>query len=78
MTTPNKRIVTYLIARLQDKSRDIRLKSIAELSLIPDEDALNALKIIVEKDTDTDVRKAALEAARQIFIKIKEQESKHP
>ena len=75
MTTSNKRIVAYHIARLQDKNRDIRLKSIAELALIPDIDALDALRSVVEKDSDNEVRKAAQEAGRLIFIKIKEGES---
>ena len=73
MTTSNKRIVAYHISRLHDKSRDVRLKSIAELALIPDEDSLSALQMLVEKDTDTEVRKAAQEAGRAIFIKLREQ-----
>ena len=51
MTTSNKRIVAYHISRLQDKSRDVRLKSIAELALMVDEDALSALRALVEKDS---------------------------
>lgn len=73
MTTSNKRIVAYHISRLHDKSRDVRLKSIAELALIADEDALTALRELVEKDPDTEVRKAAQEAGRAIFIKLREQ-----
>ena len=73
MTTSNKRIVAYHISRLQDKNRDVRLKSIAELALIPDEEALAALRTLVEKDTDTEVRKAAQEAGRAIFVKLREQ-----
>ena len=73
MTTSNKRIVAYHISRLHDKSRDVRLKSIAELALIPDEDSLSALQVLVEKDTDTEVRKAAQEAGRAIFVKLREQ-----
>jgi HEAT repeat protein len=73
MTTSNKRIVAYHISRLQDKSRDVRLKSIAELALMADEDALNALRELVEKDPDTEVRKAAQEAGRAIFKMLREQ-----
>ena len=73
MTTSNKRIVSYHISRLQDKNRDVRLKSIAELALIADEDALGALRALVEKDSDTEVRKAAQEAGRAIFVKLREQ-----
>lgn len=75
MTTSNKRIIAYHIARLQDKNREIRLKSIAELALIPDHDSLEALRKLVENDSDTEVRKAAQEAGRQIFIKLKENEA---
>lgn len=73
MTTSNKRIIAYHISRLQDKNRDVRLKSIAELALMVDEDALSALRALVEKDPDTEVRKAAQEAGRAIFIKLREQ-----
>lgn len=73
MTTSNKRIVAYHISRLQDKSRDVRLKSIAELALMADEEALAALRALVEKDPDTEVRKAAQEAGRAVFIKLREQ-----
>ena len=70
MTTSNKRIIAYHIARLQDKNKEVRLKSIAELALMADEDALNALRTLVEKDTDTEVKKAAQEAGRAIFLKL--------
>jgi HEAT repeat protein len=73
MTTSNKRIVAYHISRLQDKNRDVRLKSIAELALIADEDALGALRTLVEKDSDSEVRKAAQEAGRAIFVKLHDQ-----
>ena len=73
MTTSNKRSVAYHISRLQDKSRDVRLKSIAELALMVDEEALTALRALVEKDPDTEVRKAAQEAGRAIFVKLREQ-----
>lgn len=73
MTTSNKRIIAYHISRLQDKNRDVRLKSIAELALMVDEDALSALRTLVEKDTDTEVKKAAQEAGRAIFLKLRSQ-----
>ncbi|MCA0452878.1 MAG: HEAT repeat domain-containing protein [Chloroflexi bacterium] len=72
MTTSNKRIIAYHISRLQDKNREVRLKSIAELALMVDEDALNALRTLVEKDTDTEVKKAAQEAGRAIFLKLRQ------
>ncbi|MBZ0284229.1 MAG: HEAT repeat domain-containing protein [Anaerolineae bacterium] len=73
-TSATKRIVNYHISRLQDKSRDVRLKAIAELALLPDTDALNALRSVFENDEDVEVRRAAQEAGRAVFVKIKEQD----
>lgn len=73
MTTSTKRIIAYHISRLQDKNRDVRLKSIAELALLVDEEALSALRTLVEQDPDTEVRKAAQEAGRALFVKLREQ-----
>lgn len=71
MTSSNKRIIAYHISRLQDKNRDVRLKSIAELALMADEEALAALRTLVEKDPDTEVKKAAQEAGRSIFLALR-------
>lgn len=65
----NKRILAYHIGRLQDKSADVRLKAIAELALIGDVEALEPLQELFRNDPDTDVRKAAQEAGRSIFLK---------
>lgn len=73
MTTSTKRIIAYHISRLQDKNREVRLKSIAELALMADEDALAALRSLVEKDPDTEVKKAAQEAGRTIFLRLHSQ-----
>lgn len=57
---PVKKLVAYHISRLQDKSRDARLKAVNELALlIDDSDALDALRSVFENDDDDDVRKAA-------------------
>lgn len=71
MTT--KRIVEYHIGRLQDKDPNVRLKSISELALLGDTDALEALQSVYQNDTDARVRKAAQEAGRAIFLKHREQ-----
>lgn len=71
MTT--KRLVEYHIARLQDKNPAVRLKSINELALLADSDALDALRRVYENDTDPEVRKAAQEAGRAIFRKQREE-----
>lgn len=71
MTT--KRIVEYHIGRLQDKDANVRLKSINELALLGDADALEPLQAVYQNDTDARVRKAAQEAGRAIFLKQREQ-----
>lgn len=71
MTTSVKRIVAYNISRLKDKSREVRLKAIQDLAQYPDEEALDALKLVVEKDSDVEIRKAAQEAGRALFLKLK-------
>lgn len=75
MTTSTKRIVAYHISRLQDKSADVRLKAISELSHLADQEALDALRSVFENDSDLTVRKAAQEAGRTVFLKLKEQET---
>ncbi len=75
MTSSVKRIVAFHIARLQDKNRDVRLKAITELSLLPDVEALDALRHIVEHDADMEVRQAAQEAGRSIFIQLKKEQN---
>lgn len=64
-----KRIVEYHIARLQDKSPEIRLKAIKELELLEAVDALDALRHLYSSDSDSQVRRAAQEAGRAIFLK---------
>jgi HEAT repeat protein len=68
----NKRIVEYHISRLQDKNPDVRLKSINELALLADPDALDALQSVFNNDPDPEIRKAAQEAGRAIFLKQRE------
>jgi HEAT repeat protein len=73
MTTSLKKVIAYHISRLQDKNREVRLKAIAELSLVADQEALNALRAVFENDEDHEVRKAAQEGGRAVFLKLKEQ-----
>ncbi|MDX1991483.1 MAG: HEAT repeat domain-containing protein [bacterium] len=67
------KLVDYHINRLKDKNPDVRLKAIRELELLGDAGALEALKSVFEQDEDVDVRKAAQEAGRVIFLKHKQQ-----
>lgn len=70
-----KQIVEYHISRLKDKSATARLKAIQELVLLQDRDSLEALKDVFENDVDEDVRKAAQDAGREIFLKLRAQEN---
>jgi HEAT repeat protein len=62
-----KRIIEYHIARLQDKSSEARLKAIRELELLGAVEALDALQQVYKNDSDTEVRRAAQEAGRNLF-----------
>jgi HEAT repeat protein len=65
---PN-RLVEYHIMRLKDKSMDVRLRSITELRLLGDPAALESLEELYRADPEPEVRKAAQEAGREIFLK---------
>lgn len=65
----DKRLLDYHIARLQDKNPNVRLKSIQELQLIGDGGALEALQQLFENDPDPEVRRAARDAGRAIFVR---------
>jgi len=67
--TVNKKLVAYHIGRLKDKSADVRLKAIHELAELGDPEALEPLQEMYRTDTDLEVRKAAQEAGRAIFLK---------
>jgi HEAT repeat protein len=54
---------------LQDKDPAVRLKAIKELELLNDTDALSELERLYTQDENTEVRKAAQEAGRNIFLK---------
>lgn len=71
-----KKLVEYHINRLKDKSPELRLKAIKELELLADPDALQALRDLFENDDNHDVRKAAQEAGRSIFLKNNTSENK--
>lgn len=64
-----KRLVSYHISRLQDKDPAVRLKAIKELELLNDPDALADLEKLYAQDDSNEVRKAAQEAGRNIFLK---------
>jgi hypothetical protein len=69
MQMPN--LLEYNILRLKDKNAAIRLKSINELRLLADPAAMEPLEQLFRSDPDPEVRKAAQEAGREIFLKQK-------
>lgn len=64
-----ERLTAYHLARLKDKNPQVRLRSIQELALLEATDAIDALEAIYRNDPDADVRKAAQEAGRALFLK---------
>lgn len=70
MTTSslNGRIVAYHIERLKDNDPQIRLRSINELRLLEDPSALAALEQLYHVEPDPDIRKAAQEAGKAIYL----------
>ncbi|MFN8529650.1 MAG: HEAT repeat domain-containing protein [Anaerolineae bacterium] len=70
-TSVTKKLVAYHLSRLKDKSADIRLKSIQELSQLGDAEALPALEQLFKTDPDVNVRKAAQEAGIRIYTSTK-------
>lgn len=69
MTTSQQKLINYHIRRLQDKRPDVRIKSIRELALLGAEEALEALHEVFQNDPDDEVKRAAQEAGREIFVK---------
>ncbi len=68
----NKKLVEYHIARLKDRNAEVRLKSIQELADLGDPEALDALRETFRSDIDFEVRKAAQDAGRAIFLKAQD------
>ncbi|MFN8373535.1 MAG: HEAT repeat domain-containing protein [Anaerolineae bacterium] len=69
MTKAVEKLLAYHMARLKDKNRQVRLQSIHELEQLEDPDALDALQDVFKNDPDPEVRKAAQNAGRTIFLK---------
>ena len=67
----SSRLVEYHLERLKNKNPEIRLKSISELRLLADPQALEPLEQVYRTDSEPEVRKAAQEAGLEIFLKNK-------
>jgi HEAT repeat protein len=59
------------MSRLKDKNAVARLDAIRELVLLEDSEALDALKEVFENDPDEEVRRAAQEAGRNLYRKLR-------
>jgi HEAT repeat protein len=64
----NKKLVAYHIGRLRDPSAEVRLKSIQELVELGDPDALEALQALYRTETNPELKAAAQDAGRRIFL----------
>jgi HEAT repeat protein len=62
-------LIEYHILRLKDKNPEVRLKTIQELRLLGDPVAMPPLEEVFRTDPEPEVRKAAQEAGREIFLK---------
>jgi hypothetical protein len=69
------KLIAYHIERLNNKNTSARLDAINELRLLADQRALEALEQVFRNDPDVEVRKAAQEAGREIFLKTQQQSS---
>lgn len=65
-----ERMIAYHIARLKDKSPQVRIKSIEELALLEAIEALSVMEELFRGDPDSDVRLAAQKAGRVLFKKL--------
>lgn len=69
VVSTEKKLMAYHVGRLSDRSADVRLRSIQELRLLCDIEALPALENVYKSDTDAEVRTLALEVGREIYWK---------
>ncbi len=66
-------LVQYHIARLKDKNPRVRAAAAHELGLLGDTAALGVLEDLFRSDPDPEVRRAAQEAGRAIFMRQRQQ-----
>ncbi len=65
------RMIAYHIERLKDKNPQVQLKSIHELELLEAVEALSALEAVYKSDSEQEVREAAQELGRKLYLKKK-------
>jgi HEAT repeat protein len=70
VTLPStKKVLAFHLSRLKDKNPQVRIQSIKELAHLGDSEALEALQALFKSDPDPEVRKAAQDAGRAIYLK---------
>lgn len=68
MSSARERIVAFHLARLKDKSAQVRLRAIDELLLLGATEAYPALEELFHNDPDPAVKKRAQEAGRKLYL----------
>ena len=76
MASSEEKVIQYHISRLKDKNPEVLLKTIKALVEYGEKakDALPLLEELFKNSGDPDVKKAAQQAGRVIFLKVKEAE----
>ena len=69
LTSNQKKLIQYHLARLKDRRPEARLEAINELTELGDRDALPALQALFETDPDISVRRAAQHTGRLIYLR---------
>ncbi len=69
MPSAIERVIAFHIARLKDKSPEVRLKSIHELELLEAVEAFDALEELYRSESDPRVKEAARKLGRKLYLK---------
>jgi hypothetical protein len=75
MASSQDKVISFHISRLKDKRSDVLLKTIEQLVTFgaDAQDALPLLEDLFKTSEDIDVRKAAQDAGRSIYLQVQEQ-----
>ena len=75
MASSQDKVISFHISRLKDKSSDVLLKTIEQLVTFGADakDALPLLEELFKTNEDVEVRKAAQDAGRSIYLQIQAQ-----
>ncbi len=70
MPSAIERVIAFHIARLKDKSAEVRLKSIHELELLEAVEAFGPLEELYRSESDPQVKEAARLLGRKLYRKM--------